>query len=1143
MRIRQFDLERFGRFTDQRILFGEKGDGPDFHIIHGRNEAGKTTMMEGFLRLLYGFPHRDPYDFKHGRPNLRVSALLEIDGRAQRFTRLPLRSGALLDHAGTPLPETALAAHLGGLSMEDYRQLLCLDDDTIERGGEEIASARGDIGRLLFSAAAGVADLTAVLDGVRAEADALFRPRASKTELAALKRELADVTRQIRDRDVSAAVWGRMKQAVQQASGQETAARDALATLRAQAAQVEARRRALPLLAEHDRIAAAIAPHAALPERLDFTPEDLVALLTDQTRATADRDRLTGEIAELEAARAEIDPSPEALPLAGALDALDALRSRDATAALDLPRRRVTLRDLQQDMARALCDLGVPGPADPLAFVLSPADLAHVESARDALHAAQTAHDAETAEVADLRDRHDTAKHDLDHLSAQAPAPRGIAGLLARFDADGLAVAHAAARAALDQARTQLHGALDALPGGGPADGLPAPCPLSEPDLADLARRHDAVCRAFAQTCETLASLNDDAAVLRNRILHSRDRGGFLDDATAAALRTERDRLWTAHRAAPDTGSADAFETAMRQVDASLDARLLHARDLGELRQTEQALADLDTRIAALEARRDGQAQERAMLQTRLDQAGTACGLEAPVRPDALVAHAARLCDVHTAARHLARQEDRHSPVILRAARLLEALSPLVGLEDPDIDTALTAARALAETERSHATALAGAERALAALKTDLARRTAKHAELGRLRAQAEAAWDALIRQLFAGHVQAETVLASLAPLRTLRELQAQHGGLRRSIDAMAQDQRDFARDMAALAARHALPADAPAGETHARLRDLATQAQQTRTRHAALTAQIDAADSSRAAAQVRLAAIADRVNDLARLFPQPPEGLDALRAATALTATVNDKRLACRDLQRRILSELGAPDLTTARSDLAATTLAALEAEAGTLVGDCARADTALTAATEARSTAQAALNAIGGDSDIALLTERKATLELQIEDTALRYLELHLGHRLADEAIRRYRDTHRSAMMQATERSFAALTDGAYTALRSAPENGAETLRAIAADGAAKRAEEMSKGTRFQLYLALRAAAHEQLGARGLHLPFFCDDIFETFDEDRTRAACRVMEQIATTGQAVYLTHHRHVVDIASEVCGVAPTVHRLD
>jgi uncharacterized protein YhaN len=86
------------------------------------------------------------------------------------------------------------------------------------------------------------------------------------------------------------------------------------------------------------------------------------------------------------------------------------------------------------------------------------------------------------------------------------------------------------------------------------------------------------------------------------------------------------------------------------------------------------------------------------------------------------------------------------------------------------------------------------------------------------------------------------------------------------------------------------------------------------------------------------------------------------------------------------------------------------------------------------------------------------------------------------------------------------------------------------------------MSKGTRFQLYLALRAAAYEQLVAQGTRLPFFCDDIFETFDEARTSAACRVMQTIGRSGQAIYLTHHRHVVEIAQKVCDTPPMLHEI-
>ena len=143
MRLQQLTLDRFGHFTDRVLDFGARAsDGSDFHIVFGRNEAGKTTLMEGYLRLLYGFAAREPYAFKHPRANLRVSGTLDIDGQIHQLARLPKRSGNLVDGAGQPVPDALLSAALRGVSQKEYQSLLCLDDETIEAGGEEITKTR-----------------------------------------------------------------------------------------------------------------------------------------------------------------------------------------------------------------------------------------------------------------------------------------------------------------------------------------------------------------------------------------------------------------------------------------------------------------------------------------------------------------------------------------------------------------------------------------------------------------------------------------------------------------------------------------------------------------------------------------------------------------------------------------------------------------------------------------------------------------------------------------------------------------------------------------------------------------------------------------------------------------------------------------
>ena len=372
MRIERLSLDFFGQFTGKVFDFGKAKGPSDFHVVYGPNEAGKTTMMEGYLRLLYGFPLREPYGFQHQRQNLQISGLLDIGAETRLFTRLPSRSGNLRGEAGATLPETAIASHLGGLSIEDYRSLLCLDDDTVEKGGEDIANARGDIGRLLFSAAAGVADLNAVLEQARTEAGGLYKKRASTTQVAELKRELGDVERAIREMDVSAHAWRKLKEVLAAAETEEATARSARDEFRTDQARIAALRRALPNLGELDRLLDEIADHADYPARIDVNPEELVTLRTEQGQAESELQRLKDSLDKTGKARAELVLDEERLALAERLDDLDELRSRMQTAVLDLPRRKRAYEEAEADMERIALDLGAPEGCDVTGLVTSP---------------------------------------------------------------------------------------------------------------------------------------------------------------------------------------------------------------------------------------------------------------------------------------------------------------------------------------------------------------------------------------------------------------------------------------------------------------------------------------------------------------------------------------------------------------------------------------------------------------------------------------------------------------------------------------------------------------------------------------------------------------------------------------------------
>ena len=60
-------------------------------------------------------------------------------------------------------------------------------------GGKSILESRGDLGKLLFTASAGPGHASDTLSALEAEADAIYRKQAHGTELALLKKRLAEL--------------------------------------------------------------------------------------------------------------------------------------------------------------------------------------------------------------------------------------------------------------------------------------------------------------------------------------------------------------------------------------------------------------------------------------------------------------------------------------------------------------------------------------------------------------------------------------------------------------------------------------------------------------------------------------------------------------------------------------------------------------------------------------------------------------------------------------------------------------------------------------------------------------------------------------------------------------------------------------
>ena len=116
MRLDRLDLVRYGKFTDRSLDFGPVRPGkPDFHLVHGPNEAGKSTLFSAYLDLLFGIEKSSAYGFLHPYSLMRVGGQFSVGLERHEAYRLKRNQASLVAADDRPLPDTLFASVLGGM--------------------------------------------------------------------------------------------------------------------------------------------------------------------------------------------------------------------------------------------------------------------------------------------------------------------------------------------------------------------------------------------------------------------------------------------------------------------------------------------------------------------------------------------------------------------------------------------------------------------------------------------------------------------------------------------------------------------------------------------------------------------------------------------------------------------------------------------------------------------------------------------------------------------------------------------------------------------------------------------------------------------------------------------------------------------
>lgn len=143
-------------------------------------------------------------------------------------------------------------------------------------------------------------------------------------------------------------------------------------------------------------------------------------------------------------------------------------------------------------------------------------------------------------------------------------------------------------------------------------------------------------------------------------------------------------------------------------------------------------------------------------------------------------------------------------------------------------------------------------------------------------------------------------------------------------------------------------------------------------------------------------------------------------------------------------------------------------------------------------------------------------------------KYLVVRAAHLMLDEQVTRYAERFSGPIASRASELFRRVTLGKYSRLSVGV--GERSLRCVR-QGHEVEVSELSRGTRAQLYFALRLASLERHFEQHAAVPLIFDDLFVDFDDDRTTAAFEILSELAERVQILYFTHLARDVEKAHD------------
>ncbi|PQO38455.1 AAA family ATPase [Blastopirellula marina] len=1155
MKLRRLDLENFGIHTEQAFPFAEKG----LQLIYGRNEAGKSTLLQAVRELLFGFAHAgsNPFAPDSKSKKMRATALLQLkDGAELEIVR---RQGNKNTLSGTfpaseeTIDEARWQELLSGADQQMYQHVFGFSLQELATGEESLKEANLD--EALFGGGLGrLHDYKQLIKSIDEEAENLFKSRGQKQKINGILAEIKGFKAELKESSLRPAEYEEWLTQAHRCEEELTRLQATYDQVYRRQQHLDRLKRAHPLWIElqtkQQQLAKLEAPSsfpADALEELSQTRNQAKKLASEIDGLARDWSRIEKEIGEIQFNAALIESSEAIRSLVYGIKEIRGYRR-------DIPiRQQERERDLDE-ATRILRRIDPKLKLDQIdQFELTFADRNSIQQLARKRQRVQTELDSQAPE----QERLEREIREMETTLAEIPVKSQQ--LVDRLKSSRQPLADAIKRKAelegtisdLKMKSTQRSGSVEMLLSGKPNWEATLPVPL-EPTITKYEHQLQALSEEIRGAERTMRETHEELVAKRDELRRLEQGGELVTKDQLDESRGTRDTSWQAlrqvllgeiERPAEDDlqSQSAAFEGQVQQSDVMADQRYRNAQLLAEHQAILGQIATLEERLGARQQHVANLNEKHEALLDDWQAEWKSCGI-APKSPREMNAWRAAYLDLVQIHAEINRKRVDLTPLDQR----IEATTMLL-IATGELPEHVSTTEMLswidsflreAETQREKQTEL----KIRIQSKEDERRSAAQQQEK---RQQQLAEIDARGREILTvfqtlGNVDVEMASELILAIDEIQGRLASAAKLDQRIADMQQGLADFQQQVqAVLAATDESLEEMPAEHAAERLGTLLTEAESRHARRKELEFERQVTSQTLESRQAELAELEAR---LAKWRKQVAVSSDEELESVSQTVRAQQKiesEIAAKESELALVRQSEEPE-----EFLAALTQLdrdQLELDLTEVTREFAGIQDNLASANQQLGELNSRLREVDLSSRAVIAQGKIESLQADLSDCLDRLGPLLIAKEMLARAMKAFREENSGQLLASISELLERMTEGRYVQVEhDLEQEGGLVL--IGPGDVRKKPAELSTGTREQLYLAIRLAYIRHYCQGAEPLPVLMDDILVNFDDDRQMATLNVLAEFDTEIQIILLTCHQPLVAKVQSLKG-ENRVHRLD